>query len=183
MAVMAIMTVTAAAQAERGFRMGIRANVGVSNVIYEDDEAAFGYGIGLIAEYRFNPHVYIQSGIGLENISHKENYVGGAFDAYYAQLPIHIGCRTGVGGGKKLFVQAGPTFGYGLYGSDVDDGSSSKFNYFDLAERFDVGLGGRVGIESGRIQISVGTYYGLLDVIKDYGGHNFYANFGLAFMF
>lgn len=104
---MVMMAVTAFAQSERGFRMGIRANVGVSNVIYEDDEAAFGYGIGWIAEYSFNPHVYIQSGIGLENISHKEYYVNGAFDAYYAQLPVHIGCRTGVRGGKKLFVQAG----------------------------------------------------------------------------
>lgn len=46
LAVLAVLSTTAYAQVENGFRMGIRVNAGVSNVVYEGDKSSFGYGLG-----------------------------------------------------------------------------------------------------------------------------------------
>lgn len=183
MAVMAIMAITASAQVEKGFRMGVRVNGGVSNVTGEGDKMTFGYGLGWIAEYNFSSHLFLQSGIGLENIAHKEEAVDGTLNAYYAQLPIHIGYRCGLGDTSSLFVQAGPTLGVGLFGSDIKWDRYST-NYFDIAKRFDLGVGGRVGVEFSKFQISVGANYGVLDTFDGVSGyHNLSINLGLAYMF
>lgn len=185
MIVMAFMALTASAQVEQGFRMGIRVNGGLTNVTgFDGDKMGFGYGLGWVAEYNFNPHLFLQSGLGLQDIAHKENGLSGTLNAYYLQLPIHVGYRFGLGDTTSLFVQAGPTLNYGLFGSKImwyDD--DDETNYFDVAERFDLGLGGRVGVEFSKFQISVGADYGVLDVIKNVRGHNLNVNLGIAYMF
>lgn len=184
MAVMAIIAVTAAAQVEQGFRMGARVNLGISNVAGEGDKATFAYGIGWVAEYNFSPKFYVQSGLGVENIAHKEDGVSGTINAYFLQLPIHAGYRFSLGDDKNLFVQAGPTLGYGLFGSDIEYEGGEKENYFDFAERFDLGLGGRVGVEFSKILISAGFNYGVLEASKYGDGYNnMSVNLGLTYMF
>ena len=184
MAIMAVMTITVSAQVEQGFRMGLRVNGGLSNVTGEGDKMTFGYGLGWVAEYNFNSNLFLQSGIGLENIAHKQERIDGTINAYYAQLPIHIGYRFGLGDMSSLFVQAGPTVGYGLFGSKVEwygGGYVGESNYFDEAERFDLGVGGRVGLEFSNFQISAGVNYGVLEVNDGY--HNLSINLGFAYMF
>lgn len=183
MAVMAIMAITATAQVEQGFRMGIRVNGGLSNVTGEGDKITFGYGLGWIAEYNFNSSLFLQSGIGLENIAHKEEAIDGTLNAYFAQLPIHIGYRFGLGDSSSLFVQAGPTVGYGLFGSKIEWNLGGETNYFDVAKRFDLGVGGRVGVEFSNFQISAGANYGVLEAFDGGGYHNLSINLGLAYMF
>lgn len=182
MAVMAIMAITASAQVEQGFRMGIRVNGGLSNVVADGDKMAFGYGLGWVAEYNFNSNLFLQSGIGLENIAHKEEAIDGTLNAYYGQLPIHIGYRFGLGDTSSLFVQAGPTLGVGLFGSKIEWYGGGETNYFDVAKRFDLGVGGRVGVEFSSFQISAGANYGVLEAF-DGGGHNLSINLGLAYIF
>lgn len=182
LAVMAIMTLTASAQVEQGFRNGIRVNLGLSNVIYDGDKMTFGYGAAWVAEYNFNPSLYLQSGLGLENIAHKEDAIDGTLNAFYLQLPIHVGYRFDLGETTALFVQAGPTLSVGLFGSDIEWYGGGKSNYFDHAKRFDLGVGGRVGVEVSKFQIGVGANYGVLKVM-DIGGHNLSANINLAYMF
>lgn len=186
MAVMAVLALTASAQVEQGFRMGARVNAGISNVAGEGDKASFGYGLGWIAEYNFSPNFYVQSGLGLENISHKEEGVDGTLNAFYLQLPIHAGYRFSLGETSALFVQAGPTLGYGLFGSDIEFSDGDKINYFDGLKRFDFALGGRIGVELKKFQISVGGNYGVLDVLKesfDESYHNYNVNLAVAYMF
>lgn len=185
MAVMAVLALTASAQVEQGFRMGARVNAGISNVAGEGDKASFGYGLGWIAEYNFSPNFYVQSGLGLENISHKEEGVDGTLNAFYLQLPIHAGYRFSLGETSALFVQAGPTLGYGLLGSDLEFSNGSKINYFDVAERFDLGLGGRVGVEFSKFQVSIGGNYGMLKTIDNISEsyHNYSVNLAVAYMF
>ncbi len=177
MLVMAVMTITASAKVEQGFRTGFRVNGGLSNVVSDGAKMTFGYGLGLVAEYNFNSSLFLQSGIGIENIAHKEDLIDGTFNTLYAQLPIHIGYRFDSGDATSLFLQIGPTLGVGLYGSDND------FDYFDLVKKFDLGVGGRVGVEFSNFQISVGANYGVLEVIDGLGGHNLSINLGLAYMF
>lgn len=181
--VMAVMAITTYAQVDPGFRMGVRLNLGLSNVVSDGDNATFGYGVGWIAEYNFESKWFVQSGIGIEDIAHTEDGIDGTLNAYYAQLPIHAGYRFGLGDNSSLFVQAGPTLAVGIFGSDIEVYGISKMNYFDLAERFDIGIGGRVGYEFSKIQISVGANYGVLEVFDGVGGHNLSANIGVAYMF
>lgn len=181
--VMAVMAITASAQVEPGFRMGVRLNLGLSNVVADGDKMAFGYGVGWIAEYNFASGWYVQSGIGIEDIAHKEDGLDGTLNAYFAQLPIHAGYRFGLGDTSSMFVQVGPTVGVGMFGSDIDFYGIGRMNYFDLAKRFDLGLGGRVGVEFGKIQVSLGANYGVLEAFDGFGGHNLSANIGVAYMF
>lgn len=183
MLVMAVMAITASAQVEQGFRMGIRVNGGLSNVVGDGDKMTFGYGFGWVAEYNFNSNLFLQSGVGLENIAHKEEAIDGTLNAFFAQLPIHIGYRFGLGDATSLFVQAGPTLGIGLFGSDIEWYGGGSANYFDYAKRFDLGVGGRVGVEFSKFQISAGANYGVLEAFDGVGGHNLSINLGLGYMF
>lgn len=182
MIVMAIMALTAVAQDEQTFRMGVRVNLGISNVTGEGSKTAFGYGFGWIAEYNLNQKLFFQSGIGLDDIAHKEEGLDGTLNAYYLQIPIHAGYRFGLGERNTIFVQAGPTLGYGIYGSKIQDFYGGETKYFDHAKRFDLGLGARAGVEFGRYQVSAGVNYGVLKVF-DGGGHNLSVNLGAAYMF
>lgn len=182
LAVLAVLSTTAYAQVENGFRMGVRVNAGVSNVVYEGDKSSFGYGLGWLAEYNFNSNLFVQSGIGVENIAHKENAINGTLNAVYGQLPVHVGYRYYIAESTALFVQAGPTLGVGLFGSTIKWNNGVSSNYFDAIKRFDLGVGGRLGVELSKFQISAGVNYGVLNAIDD-GGHNLSANLGVAYMF
>lgn len=183
MVMMAVMAITASAQVERGFRMGIRVNGGLSNVVADGDKMTVGYGLGWVAEYNFNSNLFLQSGIGIENIAHKEEAIEGTLNAYYGQLPVHIGYRFGLGETSSFFIQAGPTLGVGIFGSKIEWDRGGETNYFDLAQRFDLGVGGRIGVEFSKFQISVGANYGVLEAFDGVGGHNLSANLGLGYMF
>lgn len=188
---LAVATVSASAQIERGFRMGVRVNGGVSMITNEDYyKPTFGYGAGWIAEYNFKPSLFLQSGVGLENIAYKDSYH--TQNVFYAQVPVHLGYRFVKDSGKAYFVQAGPTVGVGVWGNAVSlycetglpsCGRCDPGNYFEWGgKRFDLGLGGRVGVETGRFQISVGANYGVTESTK-YGNHNLTVNLGVGYMF
>lgn len=183
LAVLGIMSITASAEVEQGFRNGVRVNAGISNVVYEGDKTSFGYGLGWVAEYNFNSNLFLQSGVGLENIAHKEDGIDGNLNAFYAQLPIHVGYRFGLGETTSMFVQAGPTLGVGLFGSKIEWHGGGSSDYFDSAKRFDLGVGCRVGVEFSKFQISVGTNYGVLEAFDGVGGHNLSVNLGVGYMF
>lgn len=181
-ALVAFCSLCASAQVEKGFRMGVQANVGISDVIADGSSVGVGYGLGWIAEYNFSSHLFLQSGIGLQNIAHKESGIDGTLNAFYGQLPLHVGYRFGIGETTSMSVQAGPTFGVGIFGTKIDFGYNT-YSYFDLAERFDLGVGGRIGVEFNNLQISVGANYGVLEVFDGIGGNNLSANIGIAYMF
>lgn len=145
-------------------------------------KTAFGYGASFVAEYNFKPTLFLQSGVGIENIAYDDNF--DINNVFYAQLPIHIGYRYIFDNGKACFIQAGPTFGIGLHGHLHCIGCGSEdCNYFDEARRFDLGLGGRVGVELNKFKISVGANYGVLKVFPKDKYHNFIVNLGVAYMF
>lgn len=159
------------------FRMGIQANFGISNTVY-DGNIGFGYGAGWIAEYNFTPKFYLQSGIGFQNVAHTEEYIDGTINAFYAQIPIYAGYRFELNETTSFFLQAGPTLSIGMWATEIMDDWGSE-SYFDTANRFDLKLGGRAGVEINRFQISIGGDYGVLD--PDYS--TYCANIGIAYMF
>ncbi len=62
------------------------------------------------------------------------------------------------------------------------DTSTDNYSYFDRAERLDVGVGGKVGVEFSSFQVNVGCNYGITESLSR-GGHNFDINVGVAYMF
>lgn len=177
----AVLMAVAASAVERGFRPGVRVDLGASNIIEDGDKTSFGYGAMFIAEYNHTNNLFFQSGLGLENIAHKEDLIG-TLNAYYLHLPIHVGYRITVDPGTSLFFQAGPTFGVGLFGTDLNYGGYHLGNIFDALNRFDLMIGLRVGVEWNKFQFSIGTNYGILEA-WDGGGHTLQANIGIGYMF
>lgn len=172
------------ADVESGFRMGVQLNVGISDLVADYSSIGMSYGLGWIAEYNFTPNLFLQSGINFQNIAHKEHgyYQTFSINALYAQLPIHVGYRFELGT-VSLFIQAGPTLGVGIWGSKIHFHEGSSISYFDAANRFDLGVGGRIGVEFSRFQISAGANYGVLDTYDLDNGNNLVANIGVAYMF
>lgn len=184
LAVAIIISLAASAQVEKGFRMGVNANVGMSNVTDRDASLKISYGIGWVAEYNFTESSFISSGINLNMLGAKNmlnGAISGTLNVAYLQVPIHIGYRFNIANATSLFVQAGPTIGVGLFGSDIKD-SDEQFNYFDVAKRFDLGVGGRIGVEFSKVLVSAGADYGVLKVF-DGGAHNINFNLGITYMF
>lgn len=61
------------AQYHQGFRLGIRVNAGLSDVkVYDGYKMSFGCGLGWISEYNFTSKLYLQSGIGFENVANEK---------------------------------------------------------------------------------------------------------------
>lgn len=96
-AVMALICITSFAEVEPGWRMGVRANAGASNVLGKGNNFSVSYGAGWVVELNFNSNFYLQSGIGADMLSHKEDYIDGNINALYLDLPINIGYRANMG--------------------------------------------------------------------------------------
>lgn len=174
---------TVKAEVEPGFRNGVKINLGASNVCAEGDKATFSYGVGWMAEYSIDPQLYLHSGVTIQNIAHKEDYIDGTLNAFYAQIPLNVGYRFPLGATTEMFVQAGPTVCVGIAGSKIHAGRYS-FNYFGdgTARRFDIALGGKVGVEVMKLQFAIGADYGMMKVFH-VGGHNLNATFSVGYMF
>lgn len=192
---MAFVAVTASAQIEPGFRMGVRINGGVSmlgGTCYEPNKPFLGYGASLLAEYNFNTALFLQSGAGIENLG--MIYDLEKKDIFYVQIPVHMGYRFIMEKGA-FFIQAGPTFGIGLGkgyeihwfcapppGSDSSHCPPAEKFFDNEGKRFYLGLGSRFGLEIHKFQFSAGVNYGVLKATVD-GGHYLTVNLGVAYMF
>lgn len=186
---MATMAFAAHAQIEpKTFRYGIQLNLGTSNVNYSDDEIknkmAFSYGVHWIAEYNIDADFYLRSGLGIENIAYKGDWVSKTLNSFYLELPIHVGCRYVLNETTSMFFQGGPTLGIGLTGTKIEWAGAGTTDYFgdEFAKRFNLGLGARVGVEFGKMQLSLGGNYGLTKVYKP-GGHTISVNLGIGYIF
>lgn len=118
-----------------------------------------------------------------------------AFTPAYLQVPIRLGYKMPVSNEVKLFVNAGPYANIGLHGKNkvteytagVIESSSEENAFGDKGlERFDVGLGVRVGVEFlNHIQLSGGYDYGLVktDNIHHFGNKNRTWTLSAAYIF
>lgn len=180
-ALLSVISLGASAQIEAGTRFGLRLDQGISKLNgVSGTTAYFAYAYGLHGIVEFNTDdLYLQTGLGLQNMSFREEGIRYQMNAMFAQLPIHVGYYFMRDEPYSVFVQAGPTFGLGLWGW-ID---GHKVPYFSIAERFDVECGGRVGLEVKRFQVSVGYNYGILHMTDHLGGHHQSFNIGLGYMF
>ncbi len=103
-------------------------------------------------------------------------------NAFFAEIPVHIGYKHYVNYDFAVFGEVGPYVGLGLFGKSKSDSSyyeedddyydveieETSNKTFDLLKRFDLGAGLRVGIElNNKYSVSLGYDWGFIDSYKD----------------
>lgn len=187
MAILAVLTITASAQIDKGMRYGITLTGSMSK--YSEIPSAkntFGYGGGLILEYNFTPNVY--SGIGLQfglrgskldviDVSGQSVNLDGSLKSYNFAIPVNIGGRINVSDNVAFFGQVGPYVSFAVKKAELQ---VLGYGYIK-GENFDWGINGKVGIEFNQIQVFGGYEYGLKEVWTG-GAKNRSIVFGIAYM-
>lgn len=193
-AVMALLgSLTASAQSEGDFRVGVGAGMNVSQLTNTDLNSRLAFNVGLRGEYYFTGDVYLGTGLLFSWQGARITKYGFTtkFTPGYLQIPLHAGVRMGLSRCATLFGEFGPYVAVGVCGqSDVALTRSGVDEDFfgdpdeGYARRFDFGLGLRAGVEIARFQIGVGYDFGLVKVYKEGESiRNGNFNLGVAYMF
>ena len=159
MAIMAVLTLTASAQIEKGIRYGLTFTGSMSKYSeLPDAENTFGYGGGLILEYNFTPNVYLGSGLqfGLRgskvntlNVASLSVPLDSSLKSYNLIIPVNAGGRVNLSESVALFGQAGPYASFAVKKAEL-----KILGYGTIeGENFDWGFNGKVGIEFGDFQV------------------------------
>lgn len=106
---------------------------------------------------------------------------------HYFSIPLHVGYRYNVIDDLGLYADFGPYFGLGIAGKY----SETKVNYFKHSQgdsnRFDCGLGFRVGAEyNDHLSLTFGFNWGLTkhyDVVNGKDPKNFFSTITLGYRF
>ena len=113
-------------------------------------------------------------------------------DAYYFEIPIHVGYKHYFNEKVGIFGEFGPYFAMGSFGRTgikTDIGGMSYDTFSDIGpnglKNFDMGLGFRVGAEIARkVPIALGYDFGIVNIARnDYSckNSNFYITVGYKF--
>lgn len=146
---------------ETGFNVGVKGEWGLPNVskgLYLD------FGVLLSSQgWKGSEYYDVEKKLGMQ-------WKG---NPYFLNIPIHIGYKVSLGHNSALFAHVGPYIGIGLFGKNklVTETEAGKKTTTTLAdnvfsdkqtERFDWGIGGKVGVEFAKhVQVAVGYDWGL----------------------
>ncbi len=144
------------------------------------------YNIGIVGGLGIAPGIYYSL---IANRSSETGAILGItgtsdvrFREHAINVPVYLNWGTDLARDSRFFVFAGPTVQYGLSSTLKSKGSitipgigslsdDSSFNYYDNAiaeqNRFNVYLGGGVGITVAGIQVTVGYDYGMMNLYED----------------
>lgn len=157
---------------KKSIRFGLTADLGLTNVVGEGDKPGFGVQIGALADLMIRPKVFLESGLMLTSIAHREEGITGTLRAMYGKIPFHVGSINPISKKCNLTLQFGPALSYGLYGTKIDTGWYGEVKYFDYLRRFDFGLEGKIGIDYKSQRWTLGVSYGLISPVEDASYHN-----------
>jgi len=156
----------------------------------------FGFNLGVMYDYEFVQNLFLQTGLefytkGLNQEVKETRYEYGheiSAVAYYLQLPFHYAYKFEVTEEAKVVLFAGPYFAYGIGGKaelTINDEKESLDYFDDEANRFDIGIGGGIGVEFNTFNIRAGYDQGLSNVYKSDDvktrNQNFYLTIGCRF--
>ena len=190
--------ISASAQSEGDFRLGVTGGMNVAKVTDLEADCRIGFNLGARVEYGITNQVYAGTGLLLSLKGFEEEYyddedvkmeVKG--NPLYLQIPIHVGYKYDLGNGVGLFGETGPYLAFGVGGKIKEEmkveglSVEGKTDYFgdDAANVFDMGWGLRLGVEVSRFQIHLGYEYGFTKVVDDTSSHNSNFNVGVSYFF
>ena len=151
--------------------------------------AGLSYNIPVAGGLSIAPGIYYSLIGGKQDVlaAGKWAQVDATFTEHAINVPVYLNYGIGLSRDTKFFVYAGPTCQYGLASQYKVQGSSSALtdllskigisakaegssivNNYDDADfnRFNVYLGGGIGINAGGIIVNVGYDYGMLNQYK-----------------
>jgi hypothetical protein len=171
----------ASAQEAGSWRIGVQAGMNLSNVGGKDVsglDSKIGFNLGLKSDYNFNENAYLSLGLlyDVKGFKYKDTNNDISQNNGYIEVPVHIGFRFKLDYTTSIFGEFGPYFSY----------LASEGENFDVIEdfqKFDAGLGVRVGTEFSKFQIFLGYDFGLTKVVKDVKAYNRNFQVGVAYMF
>lgn len=166
-----------AARAAEGLQGEVFAGFNVAGMTHYDSK--FGFNVGGLAQYNFQNGVgtpYVNGGLVLSMKGGKNDGTTFRQDvtSFYFVIPIHGGYRYELNPTIAFFGDAGPYFGIGSFGNtsmSTRAHSVDTFGGHGPLNRFDFGLGFRLGVEvSRRVPISFGWDFGVVNVAKNNTG-------------
>ncbi len=177
--VVTLLLVTVGASAQLSF--GLKAGLNMSSITETSgSEMKIGYKVGPTVEFMFAPSMGIQSGLLLSSQGVKYSGGDSKIDANYLQIPISFVYKYAIAPTTRIYGNAGPYFGYGIFGNstlikviDVD-----TFGDTGILERFDAGLTMGIGTEVSKFNFGLNYDLGLTDATKLGSGTN--SNFWIS---
>jgi len=150
-------------------RVGVTAGLNVSNFTGDASGLKYkaGFQAGVVADFGITQSFSIMPELLFAQRGAKvsEGAISVSTNLNYLQLPINAAYKFDVGMGSKVFVFAGPYFGYGISGSSgVKFGSSA-----DEVKAFDFGLNVGVGYEYEKIFLKLQFNPGLMNLNNESG--------------
>lgn len=167
----------------QNLKVGVTAGLNISAP--SDYDSKTGFNVGVKGEWglpNVSKGLYVDFGLllssqGWESSGYYDNQkkqnMQWKGNPYFLNIPIHIGYKFALGNNTTLFVHVGPYIGIGLFGknklvTETEAGEKATITLADnvfsdkQAERFDWGIGGKVGVEFAKhIQVAVGYDWGL----------------------
>jgi hypothetical protein len=137
-----------------------------------------GVHIGIVSQLNFSTHFFLQPELlyslqGEKEVEHTRN-IKDITDLSYLQLPIYAGYKINVGLNTDIIAGLGPYFGYGIAGSNATFGNNG------ILKRFDYGISAMGGVQIKHVQLTIGYYFGLNDLIGISGWKTAKESLGLS---
>ena len=149
--------------------------------------AGFSYNMNIAGGLGIAPGIYWSY---LFSNDSYENIINSKLQEHFANVPVYLNFRFGLGEKASLMLFAGPTAQIGIsskinvsvsgIGADVDRYKDSHYSRTDLL------AGGGIGLNIGKIQFTVGYDQGLFNLDTSDDGtvrHKSYAKAGIAYLF
>lgn len=168
---LALSTLTVSAQEDSKFTFEIGA--GLSKVVGSDADTKmnFSYMIGATYDLALSENFYIIPGLELINKGFKSDYIDGAVNMYYVQVPILAAYKFDIAENIKLAFKAGPYAAFGAFGNDIQFYNGKTINVFDSDggyKRFDAGVKGGIAVEVSRFVIGAEYSRGFLKLDSNF---------------
>lgn len=157
MAALALSTLSMSAQDDSKFT--VYAGLGMSNVVGSDANTnnAFSYKVGINYDISVTDAFSVIPGIEFANKAHSVDGIDGTINKFYAQIPVLAAYKFTLSDKMKLAVKAGPYFGVGVVGSDIDWYAGGTTNVFDenMFKRFDAGIDAGISLDFSKFSIGL----------------------------
>jgi len=175
-------------------RVGVTAGLNVSNLNESESGSSnkfkAGFQAGVVADFSITDKFSIMPELLFSQRGAKYSETEAGIGSYststtlnYLQLPINAAYKFDVGVGSKVFVFAGPYFGYGLSGSGKEnytyaDASQNYGESYDIKfgskdeemKAFDIGINVGVGYEFDKIFFKLQWNPGFGNLLNYSGG-------------
>ena len=152
--------------------------------------AGFSYNLPVAGTFGIAPGLYYSLLMSNESTSVVGVNLGSKTREHYVNVPVYFNFGFNLGESSKLFIFAGPTAQFGIASSsELSVGASSgKFDRFKDGNlsRTNVLVGGGLGLNISKIQITLGYDQGLFNLDTADDGTKIiksYAKAGIAYLF